>query len=139
MASFEPLMREFFTSARFAVAGASSAPHKFGNKLMRWYIERKLPVTPINPTSATIESISCVPALSHLPDAAHTSLSVVTPPKVTLQLLQEANQLGIPYVWLQPGSEDEQCVRFAREQKMKVIYGGPCVLRDGDALLPSKL
>ena len=41
----------FFKSTKFAVVGASSDKSKFGNKLLRWYMDRKLEVVPINPVT----------------------------------------------------------------------------------------
>ncbi len=60
---------------------------------------------------------------------------------MTLGLLQDASRVGIPYVWLQPGAEDEEVVEYIKTDeylKDKVVYGGPCVLASGDAIL-SKL
>jgi len=38
------------------------------------------------------------------------SLSIVTPPRVTLATLREAKTLGIKRVWMQPGAWDWECV-----------------------------
>jgi predicted CoA-binding protein len=70
--------------------------------------------------------------LSELPDPTHTAISVITPPKVTLQVLQKAAALGIPYLWLQPGAENDECIQFAKEHQLSIIYGGPCILVQGD-------
>jgi hypothetical protein len=111
-------------------------------------------VTPINPTAAEIaipslggKSITCLPSLSALPDPAQTSVSVITPPPVTLQVLKEAKSLGIPAVWLQPGTFDDEVLAYAREGEgsgaegsfKSVVAGdggrggeGWCVLVDGE-------
>lgn len=39
----------FFLAKHFAVAGASTNPSKFGYKVLAWYKQHDLPVTPINP------------------------------------------------------------------------------------------
>ena len=66
-------------------------------------------------------------------------MSVVTPPPVTLQVLREAHSVGIPAVWLQPGTFDDGVLDFARGHFEAVIAGdggrggeGWCVLVDGD-------
>lgn len=63
----------------------------------------------------------------------------MTPPAVTLPLLQEAHKAGIPAVWLQPGTFDNSVLDFARQNFEAVIagdggrgYEGWCVLVDGD-------
>ena len=59
--------------------------------------------------------------------------------KITLGLLEQAKALGIPSLWLQPGADDETIINFIQENGLadKVIYGGPCVLREGPDLLAS--
>lgn len=64
---------------------------------------------------------------------------MVTPPGVTLPLLQEAHSVGIPAVWLQPGTFDEAVLSFARSHFEAVVAGeggnggeGWCVLVDGE-------
>ncbi|KAI1192102.1 CoA binding domain-containing protein [Nemania serpens] len=142
----EASIRTFFSSPQFAVVGASSNPAKFGHKV--WYQARNLPVTPINPASATITTSygehAAVKSLSDLPEPAQTSLSVITPPWVTIELLKEAKRVGIPAVWLQPGTFDDEVLNFAHGKVADgyagaVIAGeggvgreGWCVLVDGD-------
>ena len=56
-------------------------------------------------------------------------------------MLQEAKELGIPSVWLQPGSFDDDVLKFANEQGGfdAVVAGdggrgheGWCILVDGE-------
>lgn len=62
---------------------------------------------------------------------------MVTPPAVSLALLQEAHSVGIPAVWLQPGTFDDAVIQFAQKHFEAVIAGdggrggeGWCVLVD---------
>ncbi|EFE35314.1 uncharacterized protein ARB_06271 [Trichophyton benhamiae CBS 112371] len=55
---------------------------------------------------------------------SQTSLSIVTPPKVTIQVLRDANSVGVPAVWLQPGTYDDEVLEYAREN-FKAAIGGP--------------
>ncbi len=36
------LIKDFFSSSHYAVVGASTAPTKYGNKVLKWYIEKIL-------------------------------------------------------------------------------------------------
>ncbi|KAJ5914292.1 hypothetical protein N7504_003175 [Penicillium tannophilum] len=136
-------VKRFFSSPRFAVAGASNDTNKFGYKILAWYHQHSLPVTPLNPRAAQISlpsrAYDTVPSPAGLPSPTQTSLSVVTPPPVTFKLLQEAHSVGIPAVWLQPGTFDDSVLEFARGHFEAVIAGdggqggeGWCVLVDGD-------
>ncbi|CAI7645773.1 unnamed protein product [Penicillium glandicola] len=136
-------VRRFFSSPRFAVAGASNDAHKFGYKILAWYHQHSLPVTPLNPRAAQItlpsRAYDTVPSPSGLPSPTQTSLSVVTPPPVTLKVLEEAHLVGIPAVWLQPGTFNDEVLKYAHGHFEAVIAGdgghggeGWCVLVDGD-------
>ncbi len=105
-------------------------------------------MTPVNPTSATITTpdgeYPTVKNLSALLKPTETAVSVITPPVVTLELLKEAKGLGIPAVWLQPGTYDDAVIKFARAEGAfkSVVYGeggrgseGWCVLVDGEKAL----
>jgi predicted CoA-binding protein len=60
---------------------------------------------------------------------------------VTLAALRQAKDLGIPAVWIQPGASDEAVEQYIHENDLadRVIYGGPCILVNGDKLLSSRL
>jgi len=55
---------------------------------------------------------------------------------VTLDVLKKAKDLNVPGLWLQPGAESEEVVSFIKENGLedRVIYGGPCILVEGDNL-----
>ena len=56
-------------------------------------------------------------------------------------MLQQAMELNIPALWLQPGAEDDAVKNFIRTNGLedKVIYGGPCILVEGDGVRKSLL
>lgn len=61
--------------------------------------------------------------------------------QITLDLLQQAKDLAIPALWLQPGAEDAAVIAYINANGLgdKVIYGGPCILVDGDRVVQSLL
>ncbi|KAI8979918.1 CoA-binding protein [Pilobolus umbonatus] len=130
--------QQFIQSPYFAVVGASSARNKFGNRILRWYQVNKLNVIPVNPKEAVIETIPTVSSIEELLHPQRTALSIITPPKVTLQVLQTAKRLGIKHIWIQPGAEDIEVLKYAQEAGLNVIAGGPCLLVDGPSLLQNK-
>ena len=105
-------------------------------------------MTPVNPGSKTITvggaEHTTVPNLSELPHPRETAVSIITPPAATLEILQDAKKLGIPAVWLQPGTYDSEVIKFARAEGafQAVVVGdggrggeGWCVLVDGERAL----
>ncbi|KAE9965609.1 hypothetical protein EG328_009517 [Venturia inaequalis] len=116
--TMEKSLKTFFSSPQFAVIGASSDPTKFGHKVFVWYLTHSLPVTPINPRAPSIsvksKTYATLTSPSQIPHPEETSLSIITPPKATLQILKEAREAGIPAVWLQPGTYDDEVLREAK-------------------------
>lgn len=160
----EAAVKTFFASPRFAVAGASQNSSKFGYQgmyidnsfegsidahstaVLAWYHVHGLPVTAINPTSPEImlpsQAYKTVPSPASLDVPQQTALSVITPPAVTRKLLEEAKSIGIPAVWLQPGSFDEEGLEYAQANFKAAVGGqggggaeGWCVLVDGESAL----
>jgi len=144
----EAAVKTFFSSPRFAVVGASSDPAKFGHKVFAWYLTHGLPVTPINPRAAEVvvksKEYATVTGPGKLEAPTETSLSVITPPPVTLKVLQEAKEAGISAVWLQPGTFNDEVLAYAHKEFKAAIAGtegdslqsnghdGWCVLVDGE-------
>lgn len=168
----EATAKRFFSSPFFAVVGASSNPAKFGHKgstqappscpliseqltnrslfftVHAWYLNHDLPVTPINPASKTVtvndEDYPTLPDVKSLPKPTETSVSIITHPGITINVLKEAKSVGIPAVWLQPGTFDKDVLDFALADGTfeAVVYGdggrgseGWCVLVDGGKAL----
>lgn len=155
------IQHRFFTASDYAVAGASNNTSKFGYKLLEWYHSRGIPVTPITPTSDEILGLKCVSDVAKLvSDKSNTSLSIVTPPKITKAILEQASkEAELKALWLQvglkchtlsvylftkhvtldmqPGAEDRDVVDYINSNewlKERTVYGGPCVLVLGDKL-----
>ncbi|KAJ7017294.1 NAD(P)-binding protein [Mycena alexandri] len=102
----------FLSAPSFAVVGASEDESKFGTIVFKTMLEQDLNAVPINPFVSESQGISCLDTLASLPDPAHTSISIVTQPAVTLQILQQASALGILAVWIQPGAQDDAVLQF---------------------------
>ncbi|KAJ7640537.1 CoA binding domain-containing protein [Mycena rosella] len=116
----------FLSAPKYAVVGASTDTSKNGSKALKWLVDQRKDVTPVNLKAIEIQGLKCVKALSELPDPTHTSVSIVVHPKTTLQILQQAKALGIFALWLQPGAEDDAVVKFIEadaQLEERCIYG----------------
>jgi len=109
------------------VVGASRDRAKYGNKVLRCYQQHDRAVFPINPHAEEIEGLHAYPDLASVPEAIH-GISVITPPHVTESIVDQAGDLGIKHIWMQPGSESDTAISRARELGMNVIAAGPCLL-----------
>ncbi|KAF7357849.1 NAD-P-binding protein [Mycena venus] len=136
MASIAAVQKLFLSSPYYAVVGASKDQTKFGTKILNWYKTRNMNVQPIHPKETHLEGFETIPTVAELRSPTETSISIITPPKVTLSILQAAMPLGVPAVWIQPGAADESVAAWVKENGLesRVIYGGPCILMQGDSI-----
>lgn len=122
----EPI-EQFMQSPAFAVAGASTNRDKFGNKVLRCFKQNNHPVTPINPRANEIEGLTCVNSVLDLPKNVN-SLSIITPPKITERIVQQAVTMGIKNIWMQPGAESEVAIDQCKSNGINIIADGSCLL-----------
>ena len=125
--SIQKLIDQYMESGPYAVVGASTNREKFGNKVLRAYMDRGLTVHPVNPRAGEIEGLPAFKDLASLPERVR-GISVITPPKITEAVVEEAARAGVEFVWMQPGAESDAAVHRAGELGLKVIADGSCFL-----------
>jgi predicted CoA-binding protein len=117
----------FLSSPAFGVVGASRDRNKFGNRVLRKYLEHGLEAHPVHPKESEIEGLPVFAQVGDLPKKVR-SLSIITPPSVTEEIVRQAIAKGIPNLWMQPGAESQVAVRLAKEAGLNVIADGSCIL-----------
>lgn len=122
-----PAIRAFLAAPRFAVVGASTDRTKYGNKVLRCYMQNGREVVPVNPRADEVEGLKAVAGLAALGDPP-PAVSVITPPAITVKVIEEAAAAGIRHVWLQPGAESPEAIERAKSLGLDLIHSGPCVL-----------
>lgn len=123
----DPQIQTFLDGSPFAVVGASTDRSKYGNMVLRTYLQKELAVTPVNPNANEVEGIVALRSLSDIGHSIH-GISVITPPSVTEHVVEECVQLNIRNIWMQPGAESDAAVTAAQAAGINVIHGGPCLL-----------
>lgn len=126
MVSREQIDR-FLGSPAFGVVGASANREKYGNRVLRCYMHKGYRAIPVNPNEREIEGMSCVAQIADLPQDVK-SISMITPPAVTEQLVPAAIAKGIENIWMQPGAESQAAVELCRRHNINVIADGSCIL-----------
>ena len=125
--SVQEQIQQFLSAAAFGVVGASSNRQKFGNRVLRCYLQKGKVAFPVNPNEAEIEGVACLKSVEELPPEVK-SISMITPPSVTEQLVPRAIAHGIENIWMQPGAESPSAVALCREKGVNVIANGSCLL-----------
>jgi len=127
MRTIDERIAAFLAAPAFAVAGASRNRDKYGNKVLRCFLQNGRTVIPVNPVEAEIEGLPCIKSVSDLPDTVQ-SLSIITPPAVTEQVVAQAIAKGVRHVWMQPGAQSASAIAAAEAAGIDVIADGSCVL-----------
>lgn len=123
----DPRIQAFFRSGPFAVVGASSDRAKFGNRVLRCYLEHGCEAIPIHPKEKRIEGVTAYADLTQMPRMPG-AVSIITQPVITTWVVHQALSLGIRQLWMQPGAESEEGIAEAEAAGAVVIHGGACVL-----------
>jgi len=117
----------FLKSEAFGVVGASEDRSKYGNKVLRCYLQNKKNAIPVNPKVPVVEGITTVATVADLPDNVK-SISVITPPAVTETVVEAALARGITSIWMQPGAESAAAIERCKAAGINVIADHSCVL-----------
>ncbi|KTC87536.1 CoA-binding protein [Legionella drozanskii] len=120
-------IERFFTSSAYAVIGASTNREKFGNKVLRCYLQHYKTVYPVNPKEGFIEGLVCINNIVDLPETV-ASISIITPPAITEKVVEQAIKKGIKNIWMQPGAESDTAIQNCLKNHVNVIAKGPCIL-----------
>ena len=121
------IIEDYLSAGPYAVVGASTDRSKYGNKVLRAYLQNGKEVYPINPGADEVEGEKAYPDLASLP-VLPRGISVITPPAVTEKVVAQADQLGIRFVWMQPGAESPSAIQAALDAGIELIADGPCAL-----------
>jgi len=120
-------IQTFLEGNVFAVVGASADRQKYGNKVLRCFQQNDREVHPVNPRGGVIEGRTAYSDLASIPDKVD-GVSFITPPHVTLAVLEECAALGIDRVWMQPGAESPEVIARAEELGFVAVTDGSCLL-----------
>ena len=123
----DALIDDFLDHGPYAVVGASTNREKYGNKVLRAYLQSGRDAWPINPRAEEIEGVKCYPDLASCPEPPR-AISIITPPKITLDVVDAAADAGVEFVWMQPGAESPESIKRAQDRGLHVIADGSCLL-----------
>ncbi|MFZ5989147.1 MAG: CoA-binding protein [Bacillota bacterium] len=109
----------------WAVVGANENPDKYGNMIFKKLKSKGYKVYPVNPNYETVEGDKCYKNLSSLPEVPEV-IDMVVAPKIGKGVIEEAAQLGIDNIWLQPGTYNDEIMSFIGEKGLNAVQA--CVL-----------
>ncbi len=120
-------VEEFLDGERLAVAGVSRDSKQPANAIYRRLVSSGFEVFPVNPKAKEVEGAECFPDVLSLPEPVH-GIVVATPPAASAQVVREAGEKGIGYVWFHrsfgAGSVSEEAVKACQGLGIPCIVGG---------------
>ncbi len=115
-----------FDHAVIAVVGANDHPSKYGYVIYRDLKRKGYRVLPVNPNAKTVDGNSSYPTVADLPEKP-TIVNFVTPPAVTLKVLEYCKSAGLLNVWIQPGAEDPAVLKYVQENGFNYLANA-CIM-----------
>jgi len=109
----------------WAVVGANNDPDKYGNKIYKTLQSRGYEVYPVNPRYETVEGAPCYRDLKTLPRKPEV-INMVVAPQFGMTYIEEAAALGVKYIWLQPGTFNDELMELIDNKGLQAIQA--CIL-----------
>lgn len=122
------IMDDFKARRTWAVVGSVHNSEKFAYKVYQFLKSRGYDVFAVDPSGKDVDGDKSFTSLSRLPVIPEAVDMVINPVKGK-EYLDEANSLGIKYLWFQPGADSPELVDAAIAYGMIVAYN-KCVMVD---------
>jgi hypothetical protein len=116
----------FLSLGRYALAGASRDPKKFGHVVFKSLREKGMDLVPVNPDADTIEGVKCYRSVRDLPSDVR-GIILMIPKEKTLAVAMEAIGHGIKDIWVQQGSESKLTVSELEKAEINLIHS-ECIM-----------
>ena len=118
----ENLIKDFLNQKSFAVAGSFSNETKVAWRIFKSLKKRGYEVYPVNPRITEVEGVKCYSSVKDIPTSIDV-VNIVTPPKITANIIKECKEMSINRVWIQPGAENEEVINFCKQNSINIIHG----------------
>lgn len=116
----------FLSAGKYAVAGVSRDPKKFGNVVFKTLLKKGMDVVPVNPAADTIDGVKCYNSVSDIPSDIK-GVIFMTPKEETLSVAREAISKGIKNLWIQQGAESKSVISELEKENVNLIHG-ECIM-----------
>ncbi len=113
-------IKKFVAYKKVALAGVSRNGEKFGNVLYKELRKKGYEVYPVNPHTEILDGEKCYRSLAELPKDTEGIL-INLPPASSVELLKEANEVGLKSVWLQQGASSEETREYCANNQFHYV------------------
>ena len=117
----QDLIKDFLRQKRFAIAGSFRSESKYAYQILKTLKKKGYEIYPVNPRLKEVEGLTCYPSIGDIPGGVDV-VDIVTPSQVTEKTVRECKEKGITRVWIQPGAESEDAIKFCKDNGINVVY-----------------
>lgn len=115
------IKEEMLSKKIWVVAGVTANKDKFGYKIWKTLKDYDYETYGVNPNYDEIEGDKIYHSVMDLPVKVDV-LDMVLPPKISINILDEAKAAGIEYIWFQPGTYNDEVINKAKDLGFKILY-----------------
>ena len=119
-------IEEFKEKKTWAVVGSVHDHEKYAYKIYNFLKRKGYKVYPVDPSGDMVDEEKSYKTLTDLPEIPEAVDMVINPIKGS-KFVDEANTLGIKYIWFQPGAESNDIIEKANSLITNVI-SNHCVM-----------
>ena len=116
------IKQEMLDKKSWAVVGVTGKKDKWGYKIFDILKQNDYQTYGISPNYDEIGGDKIYHSLNDLP-AKVDVINMVVSPKISLSTLEEAKEIGIEYIFFQPGTYNEEVIAKAEELGFKYLTG----------------
>lgn len=113
-------LEEMMGKKSWAVVGVTAKKERFGYKIWKILQKHGYEVYGVNPNYDEIEGEKIYNNLKDLPKKVDV-IDMVVSPRIGSRTLDEAKELGIDYIFFQPGSFDDEIIEKANNMGFKFV------------------
>lgn len=117
---FSKIKSEMMDKKTWAVVGVTAKKDRYGYKIWKILGKHGYEVYGVNPNYIEIEGQKIYPNLKDLPIKVDV-IDMVVRPSLASTTLDEAKELGIEYIFFQPGSYNDEIVKKASDLGFKYL------------------
>ena len=114
------ILEEIMEKKVWAVVGVTAKRERFGYKIWKILQKHGYEVYGVNPNYDEIEGQKIYHSLEDLPKKVDV-IDMVVSPKIGTTTLEEAKELGIDYIFFQPGTYNDEILKKSDDLDLKYV------------------
>lgn len=117
---------DFENKKVWAVVGGVHNKEKFAYKIYNFLKKKGYKVYAVDPSGEMVDADTSYRTLGEVPEKVDVVDMVINPIKGEA-FIDEAKNLGIDFIWFQPGAEKQELIEKAKDYGMNVVHNH-CVM-----------